>query len=137
MKYSEFVFDYVHLFYYKCLKINLNRGGSYIDSSDWIKSIKTTVNPINKKDKWFPYSVTVALNHEEIKKDLQKRTKIEPFINKYNWAGINFLSEKDDWKNLEKNNVTIALNILSAKKKKNILLMFQNITQIVEKKFFF
>ena len=137
MKYSEFVFDYVHLFYYKCLKINLNRGGSYIDSSDWIKSIKTTVNPINKKDKWFPYSVTVALNHEEIKKDLQKRTKIEPFINKYNWAGINFPSEKDDWKNFEKNNVTIALNILSAKKEKNILLMFQNITQIVEKKFFF
>ena len=137
MKYSEFAFDYAHLFYYKCLKINLNRGGSYIDSSDWIKSIKTTVNPINKKDKWFPYSVTVALNHEEIKKDLQKRTKIEPFINKYNWAGINFPSEKDDWKNFEKNNVTIALNILSAKKEKNILLMFQNITQIVEKKFFF
>ena len=36
MKGSEFVFDYIHLFNYKCQEINLNRGGSYINSSDWI-----------------------------------------------------------------------------------------------------
>ena len=34
MKDSNFVSDYVHLLYYKCHKINPNRGGSYIDSSD-------------------------------------------------------------------------------------------------------
>ena len=34
IKGSEFVFDYVHLFYYKCKKINLNSGGSYVDSRD-------------------------------------------------------------------------------------------------------
>ena len=32
MKGSEFIFVYNHLLYYKCHKINLNRGGSYIDS---------------------------------------------------------------------------------------------------------
>ena len=65
MKGSEFGFDYVHLLYYKCYKINANRGGSYIDSPDWIKSKKATTNPINKKDnKCFQYAVTVALNHE-------------------------------------------------------------------------
>ena len=32
MKGSAFVFDYVHLQYHKSHKINLNRGGSYIDS---------------------------------------------------------------------------------------------------------
>ena len=36
MKCSEFVFDYAHLLYYKCHKIDLNGGGSYIDSLDWI-----------------------------------------------------------------------------------------------------
>ena len=36
MKYSEFVFDYAHLLHYKCHKINLNHGGSYIDSPDWM-----------------------------------------------------------------------------------------------------
>ena len=30
------------------------------------------------------------------------------FINKYNWKGINFPSEKDDWKKIQKNNRTIA-----------------------------
>ena len=34
MKGSEFVFDYVHLMHYKCRKINLNCGGSYIESPD-------------------------------------------------------------------------------------------------------
>ena len=50
MKGSEFVFDYDQLLYYKCHKINPNRTGSYIDSPDWIKSKKATINPINKKD---------------------------------------------------------------------------------------
>ena len=47
MKCSEFVFDYVHLLYYKCHNINLNHGRSYIDSSDWIKNKKATINPLN------------------------------------------------------------------------------------------
>ena len=46
----------------------------------------------------FSIRLTVALNHEEIKKDLQRITQIKPFISKYNWEGINFLSDKDDWK---------------------------------------
>ena len=36
------------------------------------------------------------LNHEEIKKDLQRIGKVKPFINKYNWEEMNFPSEKDD-----------------------------------------
>ena len=39
--------------------INLNRGGSYIDSTDCIKN-KETVNPINKYDKCFQDTGTVA-----------------------------------------------------------------------------
>ena len=64
------------------------------------------------------YTVTVALHYDEIKKDSQRITKIKPFMNKYNWEGINFSSQKDDWKRFEKNNVTIALNVLYAKKEK-------------------
>ena len=116
MKGSGFVFDYVHLLH-KCQKINLSRGGSYIYSPDWIKNKKVTTNPINKKDNnYFQYAVTVAVNHEEIKKYLQRITKIKLFINKYNCERIEFPSEKDDWKKIEKINVTIALNVLYAKK---------------------
>ena len=53
MKGSDFVFDYVQLLYYKCHKINFNRGGSYIDSPYWIKNKKATINPTNKKDNIF------------------------------------------------------------------------------------
>ena len=53
MKDSRFVFDYVHLLCYKCHKLNRNCGGSYIDSPDWIKIKKATVNAINKKDNKF------------------------------------------------------------------------------------
>ena len=63
------------------------------------------------------------LNHEEIKKNLKRIAKIKPFINKYNWEGMHFPSEKDDWKTFEKNNVTTASNILYCEK--YILLMFQ------------
>ena len=77
------------------------------------------INPINKKDnKYFQNAVTVALNYEEIKKDPQRITKTKPFINKYYWETINFPSEKDDLKKFEKNNVTIALNVLYAKQEK-------------------
>ena len=63
---SEFVFNYVKSLYYKCHKINLNRGGSYIDSPDCIKNKKVTINPINKKDnKCFQYVITVRLNYKE------------------------------------------------------------------------
>ena len=92
-----------HLLHYKCHKINLNCGGSYIDSLDWKKKKKATINPINKKDKkCFKKGVTVSLNHEEIKKGLQRITKTKPFISKYNWEGINFPSEKDDCKKIWK-----------------------------------
>ena len=37
MKDSEFVFDCVQFLYYKCHQIILYRGGSYIDSPDWIR----------------------------------------------------------------------------------------------------
>ena len=64
--------DYVHLLYYKCHKINLNCGGSYINSPDWMKNENATINPINKKDKCFQYAVAVALNHEEMEKILKE-----------------------------------------------------------------
>ena len=97
MRGSDFIFDCVNLFHYKCHKINLKRGGSYIDSSDWIKNKYPNINPINDDDNGFQYAATVALNHKEIGKSLQRISKIKPFINKYNWKGINHSPIKDDW----------------------------------------
>ena len=101
------------------------------------KKQKSNNKSINKKDnKCFQYAITAALNFEGIGKHAEKITKIKPFINKYKWEGIKFPSEKDDWKKIEKSNVTIVLNVLYAKKEKYILLMFQKITQILKSKLF-
>ena len=118
MKGSDFIFDCAHLLYYKCHKINIKRGGSYIDSPDQIKNKNAAINPINKKDnKWFKYAVIVALNHEEIKKKHPQRiTKAQAFINKYNSEGISYPLEKDNQKKFEKINANISLNVLYCKR---------------------
>ena len=137
MKCSEFVFNYIHLLYYRCHQISLNRGGSYVDSLDLIKSKKAPITSINKKDnKCFQYAVTVALSHEEIGKHTERIIKIKPFINKYKWEGINFLSEKGDWKQFHKTNVTIAF-MFCMLKNIYILFMLQKIIQIVKGKLLF
>ena len=55
MRSCKFVFDYAHLFYYKCYEINQSGSRLYIDSPDWIKknpqqhilSIKDIINTFN------------------------------------------------------------------------------------------
>ena len=55
------------------------------------------MNPINKKDsKCFKYAAKATLNHKKINKDLKRITEIKVFINKYNWQGIYYPSEKDN-----------------------------------------
>ena len=103
--------------YYKCHKVDFIRSGAYIDSPDWIKKKKAIINPKNTEDKCFQYAATVALNYEKIKWNPERVSNIKPFINKYNSKGINYPSKIDDWKTFEKNNLTIALNILYTKEK--------------------
>ena len=114
MKGSEFVFDSVDLLYYKLHRITRNRRGSYIDSPEWLKNKKATINPINKKDdNCFQYAITVALNCEEIGKNPERITKIKSFINKYNWKEIEFPSRKNDWKKFEKKEKTSQLLLMT------------------------
>ena len=85
MKGSEFIFDSIDVLYYNLNKISLNRGGSYIDSPKWLKNKKPTINPKNNDDKCFQYTITVALNYQNIKNNPERLTKIKPFIDQYNW----------------------------------------------------
>ena len=93
---SGFIFDCAHLLYYKCHKINLIYGGPHIDSPDWIKNKKASINPVNNDDKWFQYDATVALNLEQSQKNLKYIQKEFRELNLYSWKGINYPSRKDD-----------------------------------------
>ena len=45
MRKSEFVYDSIDLLYYHLQKIGLKKGGSYIDSPEWLKNKKARINP--------------------------------------------------------------------------------------------
>ena len=68
----------------------MKRSGSYIDSPEWLKIKKATINPQNNDDNCFQYALTVALNHQNIANNLQRIPKIKPFIDQYNWKEIDF-----------------------------------------------
>ena len=90
MRGSQFIFDSVDALYYDLNKVSLSRGGSYIDSPEWLKNKKATINPKNNDDKCFQYALTVTLNYEQIKKYPQRISKIKPFVDQYNWKKIDF-----------------------------------------------
>ena len=56
------------------------------------------------------------LIHKEIKKKPQRITNIKPFIDKYNWEGRNYSSERHEWKKMEIINLANALNVLYVRK---------------------
>ena len=64
MRGSEFVTDSTDLLYYHLQKVGLKRNGSYIDSPEWLKNQKATINPQNNDDNCLQYALTVALNHQ-------------------------------------------------------------------------
>ena len=109
---SGFIFESVDLLSYTFHKISLKRGISYIKSPEWVINKRATINPKNKDNKCFQYSITVALNHQNIENHPERISNIKLFINNYNWDGIDFPVGIKDWKKFERNNKTIALNIL-------------------------
>ena len=80
---NNFVFESVDLLSYSFHKISLRRGRSYIKSPEWIINKTATINPKNK-EKYFQYSITVSLNHQNIENHLERISNIKPFIDNHN-----------------------------------------------------
>ena len=112
LKGSDFIFNGVNYLFYDLNRITISKGGSYIESPNWLKDKKCTVNQKNTDNKCFQYATTLALNFNNIDKHHQRISKIKPFINNYNWNDINFPTAKKDWNKFELNNKNVALNIL-------------------------
>ena len=53
-------------------------------SPEWILSKRATINPKNKDNKCFQYSITVALNHQKIRNHPERTSGIKPFIDQEN-----------------------------------------------------
>ena len=81
----------------------MSRVGSYIDSPSWINTKNATITPLNKyDDKCFQYNAILVLTHKGIGKNSRQIWEIKTFLSKFNWKGINYPLEKDDWIKIEK-----------------------------------
>ena len=55
-----------------CQNENFKRGGSYIDSSDWIKKDEATINPKNEDDKCFQFAERIQKEFQRLNRLIQK-----------------------------------------------------------------
>ena len=69
-------------------------------------------NNNNNNNNDFQNALDDALNYQTIESNPQRISKLKPYINKYNWEGINFPAGSKEWQKFERNNDTIALNVL-------------------------
>ena len=90
----------------------MNRGGWYIDSPEWLKNKRATINWKNEDNECFKYAITATLNHKRIKNHAERIFNLKAFIDQYNWKEIEFSSHPKDWKKFKQNNKAITLNIL-------------------------
>ena len=75
---SGFTLDKIMQLYINFHSLVLTRGSPYNDLPKWIKSKKAIINPQNKDEECFKWDVIPALRHEEIKKDHQATSNLEP-----------------------------------------------------------
>ena len=107
--------DEANNYYYFAIK-NL----SELNCLGWLRAKKQAIinnnnNDNNNNNNKFHNALDDVLNYQTIEKDPQRISKLKSYINKYNWEWINFPAGSKDWKKLERNNDTIALNILYVK----------------------
>ena len=104
---SKFIPDSVEVLEYEFHKIDLIRAESYLITPDWIASKKATINPKNEKNnKCFQWSIIEGLNYNKIKKKNWKK------LLKFRRVDTDFSSHQIDWEIFEKEDNSIALNVL-------------------------
>ena len=80
-----------------------------LNSLGWLRGKKEAIiNGVNS----FQNALNEALNYQTIETHAERVSKIMPYIDKYNWKGIEFPAGSKDWKKFEKNNKEIALSML-------------------------
>ena len=111
---SSFVYESVEEYNIHFNKIDLRRGASFIDTPDWLKPKKATINPQNKNDVYcFMYAATIALYRSELGKNPRRiNEKLHLYSDIFNWHNIDFPASYEDYTTFERLNSDFALNVL-------------------------
>ena len=94
------------------LKNSLVSADSYIPLPKWISDKKAIVNVKNNDNECFKWAVTCSLNWKEIGRDAQRVSKVNKYVDKYDWSGLEFPVSLKDIDIFERNNEDISVNVL-------------------------
>ena len=87
---------------------------SELNSLGWLRCNKEAIindnNSNNNNNNNFQNAFNDALNYQTIEKDPQRISKSKPYINKYNWGGINFPAGSKEWQKFER--IMIQLHLI-------------------------
>ena len=79
---------------------------SELNSLGWLRGKKELI--INNNNN-FQNALDNMSNHQTIETQPERISKLKPYINKYNWEGINFPAGSKEWRKFEQNNETSHL----------------------------
>ena len=80
-----------------------------LKSLGWLRGKKEAI--INN-DNSFQNALNDTLNYQTTETNPERISKLKPYINRYNWEGIEFPAGPKDWKKFERNNKANVLNTL-------------------------
>ena len=84
------LFSFVCSLSIRCEKVKEPKGSSYIESSKWLRYKNPTTNQKRKDDRCLQYAYALAQHHKAIKNHPERIFNIKPFLDLYNWMGIEF-----------------------------------------------
>ena len=96
---------------------------SELNSLRWLRG---KIEAITNNDNSLKNALDDAWNYQTIKTNPERISKLKPYINKYNWEGIEFPLGPKGWIKFERNNKTLHLMYNNKRKKQVILLMITN-----------
>ena len=95
---SNFVYESVEECNIHFNKIDLHRGASFIDTPEWLKRKKATINPENKNDVYcFMYAIGIVLYHNELGKNAGCISKKLDIYFSFNCQNIDFPASYEDY----------------------------------------
>ena len=107
---GRFVFDEFLYLDVNFHQLNIMRGSSYLLFPDWLARKKVIVNPHNKDEECFKWSVIAVENIGM--KDPQRVSKLRKFTDNYDWSGLEFPVSIKDIRKFETRNI-ISVNVLA------------------------
>ena len=111
---SSFVYESVEECNIHFHKKDLRRVTSFIDTPEWLKHKKATINLQNVNNVYyFMYAATIALYHSELGKNPGRISKkLDILVHCFNWHDITFPASYEDYTTFERLNSDVPLNVL-------------------------